>query len=314
MWPPEQVLRVLRERGELWESGPGLVGLRGDVLALYRALEQTIAGLARSESADEWRVPAGLSLETLARADYFASFPQWLTAVSHLSEDPTVLERVATATDPAAAARSALAPADAVLPPAVCYHTYAALAGTVVSSPTTMTAQGTCWRHEGDRLAPLERGWAFTMREIVCLGAAEDIDAFRLRGIEHVGELASVLGLERRVIQASDPFFAPAVPSPSGVFAPTARGKALLQRVKALKHELLLTLAPGRSIAAASFNHHETFFGEAFDIRLPSGRPAASGCIAFGIERWLLAFLVTHGPDAGAWPAIHATSVAGGIE
>ena len=33
-----------------------------------------------------------------------------------------------------------------------------------------------------------------------------------------------------------------------------------------------------------------------------TGEPAASGCVAFGLERWLLAFLVAHGPDAAAWP------------
>jgi seryl-tRNA synthetase len=293
MWGPEGVVRALRGRGELWEAAPGLVGLRGDALSLLRALEEALAALARAETEDEWRVPSGVAWGTLARAEYFASFPQWLTAASHLSDDPAALERVATSADPAAAAREAQTAPPAALPPAVCYHPYAALAGRTVGSPTRMTAQGTCWRHEGERLRPLERGWAFTMREVVCLGTPEETEAFRLRMREEARALARALGLRPEVEEAADPFF-----------APTARGRALLQRIKALKHELLLPLGPGRGTAAASFNHHETFFGDAFDIRLPDGRPASTACAAFGTERWLLAFLVEHGPAAAGWPSV----------
>src|SRR5213595_3510710 len=108
MWRPEAVVQTLAARGELWEAAPGLVGMRGEVLALYRALEQALARLSATETADDWQVPPGIDLATLARAGYFASFPQWLTAVAHLSEDSDVLEWIATDPDPAAAARRAL--------------------------------------------------------------------------------------------------------------------------------------------------------------------------------------------------------------
>ena len=90
---------------------------------------------------------------------------------------------------------------------------------------------------------------------------------------------------------ASDPFF-----------APTARGRAALQRIKGLKHELVFHFTDGRPLAIASFNDHELFFGEAFGITLPDGTPAWSGCVAFGLERWLLAVLATHGVDPFDWP------------
>ncbi len=294
MWRPEAVVQTLAARGELWEAAPGLVGMRGEVLALYRALEQAIARLSATETADDWQVPPGIDLATLARAGYFASFPQWLTAVAHLSEDSDVLEWIATDPDPAAAARRALGTADAALAPAVCYHIYERLAGRTISHPALVTAQGTCWRHEGTRLSALERNWAFTMREIVCLGERSHVEAFRQRGVRAAAALAGALGLDCRIVQASDPFF-----------APTARGKAVLQQLKALKHELILPLGRSRGSAAASFNNHETFFGEAFAIRLATGAPAASACVAFGVERWLLAFLVAHGPDAAGWAALN---------
>jgi seryl-tRNA synthetase len=291
----ERVVTALRERGELWEAAPGLIGLRGGPLMLLQALEGAIGQLVRADGAEEWRLPSGVALETLARAEYFASFPQWLTVASHLSDDEAVLERVAADPAPADAARSAVAPAGTALPPALCYHTYSALAGRrlAAGAPILMTAQGTCWRHEGERLAPLERGWAFTMREAVCIGSANDVEAFRQRGVRRVRAFAEALSLEPKLALANDPFF-----------APTARGKALLQRVKGLKQELLLGIGDGRTTAAASFNNHETFFGEAFDIRLPGGVPASSACVAFGLERWLLAVLVRHGIEPEAWPDV----------
>jgi hypothetical protein len=45
---------------------------------------------------------------------------------------------------------------------------------------------------------------------------------------------------------------------------------------------------------------------------LSDGSAAASACIAFGVERWLLAFLVTHGPEPRRWPALRATDDAAG--
>jgi seryl-tRNA synthetase len=281
MQRPNALLAELRARGELWEPAPGLVGLRGRPLAELRRIEQLVASLCAAETDDEWLVPPALPLETLERSGYFASFPHWLTLASHLSDDEATLERVASSTAPARAASEAAAPAAAALPPAVCYHVYSTLRGSTLRGPRVVTAQACCWRHEGDRLAPLERAWAFTMREIVCIGSAAECAAFHGRGVAIARTLAAVLGLEWSIEAAEDPFF-----------APTARGRALLQRVKGLKHELRLPLGDGLTTAAASFNSHESFFGEAFDIRLASGEPAHTACVAFGLERWLLAALL----------------------
>lgn len=298
MWSAEQIVTALEARGELWEPAPGLIALRGSALDLYRAIESAIAALASDEASDQWLLPPAVPLEVLARAEYFASFPQWLTLASHLSADPATLEAVASSKDPVGRARLAAAPAGAALLPALCYHAYARFAGTTLDSPTLLTAQSTCWRHEGDLHAPLERGWAFTMREIVCVGNDIDTQRFRARLMERVPAFAAALGIVTRTDEASDPFF-----------APTARGKAALQRVKSLKHELLAPIGGTRELAVASFNHHERFFGEAFAIRTPQGETAATACVAFGIERWLLAVLCAHGPDPIGWPVDLARSV-----
>lgn len=292
----ESVVSALRTRGELWDVAPGIVGLRGEVLVLLHSLERDIAQLAQREAPEEWAAPPALPMRTLEHAEYFSSFPFWLTAASHLPDDESALGRIATDVEPVLAARAAARCSDVALPPALCYHVFERLAGRSLATKELVTLSGTCWRHEGSRLSALERQWAFTMREIVCVGAAPEVEEFRKRAMRRAGALASRLDLDAGFLVATDPFF-----------APTARGKAIVQRVKALKHELALPIGEERSTAAASFNNHERFFGEAFGIRLPTGEVASSGCVAFGLERWLLAFLVAHGVDRAAWPALDTT-------
>jgi seryl-tRNA synthetase len=289
----ESVVAALRERGELWEVAPGIIGLRGNVLSLFRRLEHEIALLAQLDAPEEWAAPPALSMSTLDRAEYFASFPFWLTAASHLPDDDATLERIATAADRVSIAREMVGPSDVALPPALCYHVYERFAGKCLTTARLITLSGTCWRHEGSQIATLERQWAFTMRETVCIGSAIDVEDFRQRMMRAAGALASRLDLDAGFLVATDPFF-----------APTARGKAIVQRVKGLKHELALPIGTDRSTAAASFNNHERFFGDAFGITLESGEPASSGCVAFGLERWLLAFLVAHGLDRVSWPSL----------
>src|SRR5262249_48459357 len=151
------------------------------------------------------------------------------------------------------------------------------LAGRTLQSPRLVTAQAGCWRHEGTRHGSLERGWAFTMREVVFVGDDAGATEFVRRASDRATQLAESLGLDSRIAPATDPFF-----------APTARAKQLVQRLKELKHELLLPIGDDRTTAAASFNLHDTFFGEAFRIRTSGSVPATTACIAFGIERWTL--------------------------
>jgi seryl-tRNA synthetase len=292
----ESVVAPLRARGELWDVAPGVVGLRGDALFLLRSLEREIMALVQRESPEEWAAPPALAMRTLEHADYFASFPFWLTAASHLPDDEAALERIASDAEPVLAARGMAQCSDVALPPALCYHVFERLAGRRLATAQLITLNGTCWRHEGVRLSALERQWAFTMRELVCVGSASEVEDFRQRAMRLTGTLASRLDLDAGFLVATDPFF-----------APTARGKAIVQRVKALKHELALPIGGDRSTAAASFNNHEQFFGEAFGITLATGEAASSGCVAFGLERWLLAFLVAHGIDRAAWPVLDST-------
>lgn len=296
-------LEALLESGELWTPADGFVGFRGRAKALYDAAERIARAFAVELSDEEWVVPPAVPLHTLARADYFASFPQWLCGVCHLSQHADDLAYIAAHAAPAQPVQRQMRGSAVALPPAVCYQAYAALADSTLSGTVTLTAQGTCWRREEKGFRALERGWAFTMRESICIGDAGTVARFREAGAAALLRLAEQLQIDADLVPASDPFFAPNEEA-------RARGKALLQRVQELKHELQVPLGDRRALAVGSVNSHGSFFGESFDIRLPTGEPAHSACVAFGVERLVLAVLATHGADPEDWPSeIRAQSV-----
>lgn len=179
---------------------------------------------------------------------------------------------------------------DSAWSPAACYHRYAALAGTRMTQPLVLGVHARCRRAESDP-RPLERATEFTMREIVAIGPREHVERLRHRVLRLVDRFVTALGLDGAIEAAADPFFTAA-----------SNGRALTQQAGELKHELRLTLEGGRRVAVASFNRHHDHFGRAFGIEF-DGAPARSGCTAFGLERWVLAFLTQHGLDERAWPA-----------
>jgi len=256
----------LQRRGELLLFGDGRLALAGGVLALWSWFHAQFARMARQAGAKAYQYPALIACETLKRAGYFEAFGE-----------------MATRAQANGAAQSH------VLAPAVCYHCYAQFAGSRLVEPIVLTCVGKCFRHEPEGFESLGRLWEFTMREVVFLGPACWVEQQRREWRERVHEFARSLGLEGEIGLANDPFFG------NG-----GRGKKLLQQLKELKYELRLALDAGQSLAAASFNLHDTFFGERFGLTLADGATAHTGCVAFGLERWTLAFLAQRGLEAAA--------------
>jgi hypothetical protein len=138
----------------------------------------------------------------------------------------------------------------------------------------------------------MERLWDFTIREIVFMGSREFVLASRRRFMDATFTLIEALQLQATCEVANDPFFCD----------DETAGKILSQRLLELKYELRLGIGDGKSIAAGSFNFHDTFFSERFDITRGDGELSRSGCIGFGLERLVYAFLCQHGTDSAGWP------------
>ena len=282
--------------GELHQFGRGRFGLGPLTSRLAEFLEDDVRVLGRDLETQPYRFPALIGAETLSACRYFESFPHALTVASHLREDLAAIQafaREARVTgghlevDPAT-----LAPPECLLSPAVCFHLYQSLAGSRLAGTVRARATGKCFRYESGALDGLGRLWDFTMSECVAVGTQEDVLAFRERGIQRSMQLFEEWGLSLDVHPATDPFFV-------DVYAK----QALFQAAFELKYEASAVLPYRQApLAIASFNYHQDFFGRAFDISDAADRPAHTGCLGIGIERFVLAFLAQHGTAPERWP------------
>ncbi|MFF8729211.1 aminoacyl--tRNA ligase-related protein [Streptomyces sp. NPDC015171] len=255
---------------DLYTARGGLVVLGPELVRLMDLLDQRFQDWARECGAAPMLFPPLLSTADLASIDYFDNFPHLalMTAPLRLPADKTDGEA------PLAAER--LGASAYGLVSAACYNVYLHHRSTALAAPRYITTVAKCFRNE-DHYDGLRRLHGFTMREIVCLGPREAVldhlAAFRPK----VVEFAARLGLELAVQPASDPFFA------------KDGGRALLAQLFPVKEEFV----HGGSLAIGSLNFHRNFFGERCDISLADGGPAYTGCVAFGLERWLAALLET---------------------
>lgn len=271
--------------------GDGLVGLRGDLLALFRFFERTFRELAADYGAEENHYPVMVPGELLAEIGYFGHFPQHITFCSHLRGDLPTLEAVAKTEAGRVPENLALDPPRHVLTPAVCLPCYRQQRDVTLEGTRTLTMQNHVFRYEGANFRPLKRGWDFTVRDIVFFGAYEELVRLRQEVMDRALALCRDLDLEVTIELANDPFFLDA-----------SRDKAIYQRMGEVKYELLFPLANRDALAASSFNLHRDYYTSVYHTRRPDGSLAESACMGFGLERWLYGFLAQKGLDRAGWP------------
>lgn len=225
-----------------------------DELHTLNCIDARIRGVAASLGAHEVQYPALIARGVLEQAEYTQAFPHLLMSAC----GSPFLENGDTGRW--------------CLSPAVCYHTYAQLAGHVIDTPAIITSRGRCFRAERES-QPGVRQIEFEMREIVLLGPAAWVDASAEAARLGIETIADQMGLSGAWQDAEDPFFLPA-----------AAGKALMQRLLKVKIEYQWP-GPG-GLALASVNRHGPFFGQRFDIVTPDEQPVHTACIAVGLDRW----------------------------
>ncbi len=262
----------------------GQLSLNGEPLRLAHRLDAAFVALAAHRAPQEERHGPLLPVGVLERLGYFEAFPHLATFPS--SWEPA--EQQAVASGPClgadgALSRKPMAGGREALLPAACYPCYLAHGGTALDSPLYLTTSATCFRRESGTAAG-RRQSAFTMREHICVGDPGEVGEFLADLRERAHALASDLGLDVEWVPAADPFFRP------------RQGGALMQKVMPVKFELVW-----RGLALASANLHQDHMGEAFGL-VRGGVPATSGCVAFGLERWLTALVEAHGTNPVDWP------------
>ncbi|MEO5825509.1 MAG: hypothetical protein ABIR59_06440 [Gemmatimonadales bacterium] len=282
----------------IWFSGVGQVQLDGAGLLAMRRLESLLEEYGRAWHPTPLQTPTLIPAPVLARCDYFRSFPQYVSFVSHLHEDFGVIDGFRTRHQERDTldeqSRQDLDLPGVCLSPAVCYHVYHRHANArVPEAGLTYELQGRCFRYESTNLSDLRRLWEFTMRELVFVGTREWVLARREEAIAAFIPLLERLELPAEIRTASDPFFV----------APDATAKTYFQLSSETKYEISVGLGGDERLAVGSFNYHTDFFGRAFETNVGDAGPAHSVCVAFGLERLAHAILAHHGSNPEAWPA-----------
>jgi seryl-tRNA synthetase len=263
---------------------------------LYEGVVEALAALItrhRHPRAEVFRFPPVMSRKMIETSGYLKSFPNLLGCMCCLQGSEAEIRGTVNRFVEGDLWTDDLTAGDLVLTPASCYPVYpiAAARGPVPAEGLLFDVACDCFRREPSK--DIDRLQSFRMREYVCIGTPEQIQAFREDWIERAKGVADRLGLPYTVDLANDPFF--------------GRGGQLMavsQLQQSLKFELLIpVISEQKPTACMSFNYHQDHFGEVWGLHGANGEVMHTGCVAFGMDRLAVAMFATHGLDIDAWPA-----------
>jgi seryl-tRNA synthetase len=288
-----EFLEALISAGHLLPSGePGLYGRGMEFEKVQAGVDALVTRMGVADQPETLRFPPLIPKRVLEKAGYLRSFPHLSGAVFSFMGNEAAARDLAARADRNDGWGTHLSMTELVLLPAACYPAYPAMAqrGRLPRGGVTLDLGGAyVFRHEPS--ADPARMQMFHQRELVRIGKAEDVIAWRETWLARSSRLFQQTGLSASLEVASDAFF-----------GRNGRFLANSQREQRLKFEAKVPIASPEPTAVASFNFHRDYFGEAFGIQLADGWVANSACVGFGLERMTLAMFRAHGLDTGNWP------------
>jgi len=283
------------DAGLLVDAGePGLYARSGEFEDVLDAVVATIRATMADLAPRRLRFAPVFPRSEFERTDYIASFPHLTGAIHSFTGTDRDHAKLLAARAAGDEWDSYLVPAETMLVSAVCHPLYERLAGTSIrDGGQVFDILGYSFRHEPS-LDPM-RLQAFRMQEFVFVGTPAEARDFR--NTHSAAQLALLEALELDVtrVPANDPFFGRA-----------GRMLARTQLDDELKLEITVPIygdLDTEGTAIASGNSHGDHFGAPFEITTADGETAHSACIAWGLERIVLALHRTHGLDSTTWPA-----------
>lgn len=283
----------LLEAGLLISTGvDGLYGRSATFEDVVERVNALIGRWGNGKEVEVLRFPPAMNRTILEESGYFKHFPDQIGSVFCFSGDEVRHQRLLACLDRQEDWTEDVKPTRLAVTPVACYPVYPIMAarGPLPPGGRLIDIFSYCCRHEPSREP--ERMLMFRQREFVCLGTAEQVQAFREDLIDYAKAAIDSLGLPWSIELANDPFF-----------GRIGKFMANSQRQRALKFELLVTgINPEKPTACGSFNYHLDRFSELWKIETATGETAHTGCCGFGLERLALGLFRHHGFDPAAWP------------
>lgn len=282
----------LFEKGFICKNNNGLVSLGKEAVYLFDYFDIIFRNIALKLGAREEKYPVLLGIDTMNFTGYYRRTPQYTMFCSDVTEDFSELEKMSKATFIKNNIDEVVKSPGFSLSPSACFHVYEKYKNKELDNGTIITLNQNVFRNEG-RLNWDEFGRLrdYHVREIVFFGSEKYVEEIREKTTKEIMQTINRLGIDAFISIAADAFIMPKM----------IKYKKY-QIMERSKYEVRMSYEYGRTIAVASLNLHGTAFTDSFKITVQGEENPVSGCIGFGIERWIMAFLAQYGTDVVKWP------------
>ena len=270
---------------------PGMVILKKEALGIYDFFDNCFKQIVKSYNFEYRKMPVMLPINTYLDTNYLKTSPQYSIFCSFINESISSYENLPKKIENGQVTEELKVPCYA-LSPSACFHLYEELRNKRIPRGKIYTFRQNVFRNEG-RLNWKEstRYLDYTVREIVFFGTKEEVYDIREKLLSKTIDILKKYNLISTIIVGADPFVIPEM----------QRYKDIQKRNR-VKYELRINTADDKTTACASFNLHGTHFTKAFNISVENVENTYSGCIGFGLERWVYCFLAQYGTDLKNWP------------
>lgn len=273
------------------DFGCGNIALSGAAEFLFRCFDEKFERIAMEHNAHCKVYPTLLPVDAYKKTGYLKHSPQYAMFCCSTFEDMSNLENLDKNID-AYNWSSVLKDPIHALSPSACFHTYLEYENMTLDTNSVVTFNQNVFRNEGRfNYSEIGRLMGYHVREIVMIGSADFVSNIRKRILDTVIILLKQWKMCAKVCVAFDPFIIPKM-----------QKFKKIQKSEELKYEIRLNCSNEHEISVASFNLHGSAFTSPFNIKIANIDNTVTGCIGFGLERWVIAFISQFGIDINNWP------------
>jgi len=238
---------------------------------VYADLDDLFKGFLDGMNYKNFNIPAMIDGEVLQKCGYFESFPDQISAIASIKDES--VEEIMNGKE---IDESRIALHNKYLTPSACLHIYPMYNGKNIEEEQIITTKARVYRCEKSGFEELTRLWDFSVREIVFIGSEEFVKGKLEEMKKKALEVALKITPNAQMVVAHDHFY---------------KGqrndiKARIQTKQEQKFELRIPIE-GRDVSVASFNFHGYHFSIPF--KFDKSKKIVSGCVGFGMERWVAA-------------------------
>lgn len=280
------------KKGYLYNYEDGLIGMSDVAVFLFEFFDKIFENMALENDAEKKIFPTLLPVEDYQKTGYLKLSPQYAMFCSDIKQDVKSLEKLDEKIINEEI-NELLCASKYALSPAACLHVYIQHKNTVFLNPKIFTFCQNVFRNEGEeQYSQIGRLRDYHVREIVFIGSHEFVLNKRKVFLEKTEGILKEIGLSYVSKIANDPFILPQLEKYKKI-----------QIIEKSKIEIQLNIDSQNRISGSSYNLHGTAFSYPFDISVRGVAVTETGCVGFGIERWVIAFLKQFGDCPNNWPS-----------